>query len=45
MVAGVVTQAMGVRYEVRHGFELVTQVSGIKPEKLPYKLVLHLGNS
>ncbi len=35
---------MGVRYEARPGFELVTQVSGIKPGKLPTKPVLHLGN-
>jgi hypothetical protein len=39
-----VTQAMGVRYEARPGFELVTQVSGIKPDKLPTKLDLDLGN-
>jgi hypothetical protein len=45
MVVHGVTQAMEVRYEARLWFELVIQVSGIKPEKLPTKLVLYLGNS
>jgi hypothetical protein len=35
---------MGAGNELSSGFELVTQVSGIKPNKLPTKLVLHLGN-
>jgi hypothetical protein len=35
---------MGTGTEVRPGFELVTQVSGIKPEKLPSKPALHLEN-
>jgi hypothetical protein len=41
--AGVVTQAVVVRYKAKSEFKLVTQASGSKPEKLPTKPVLHLG--
>jgi hypothetical protein len=43
-VAHVVIQAIVVRFEARPGFELVTQVSGFKPDKLLTKPVLHLRN-
>ncbi len=43
-VGCVVTQVMGAVTEARPRFELVTQVSGIKPDKLPTKPVLYLGN-
>ncbi len=44
MVASVVNQAMGVMNKARPGFELVTQVSGIKSDQPPTKPILYLGN-
>jgi hypothetical protein len=43
-VACVVTQEMVVGTKARPGFELVNQVSGIKPDKLPTKPVFHSRN-
>jgi hypothetical protein len=35
---------MGAGTKARPGFELVIQVSGIKPDKLPTKPILKMGN-
>jgi hypothetical protein len=40
----IVTQVMVVGTKARPGFEVVTQVSGIKQRWLPTQKFLHLGN-